>query len=89
MQGDEIPLEARIIAAVDAWDAMTNDRPYRRSMGRAKAIEELEREAGRHFDPEVVRALLDVVSGRCTEGIDASIVDDSLWFREPAVGLEE
>jgi putative nucleotidyltransferase with HDIG domain len=58
LSGEEIPLEARIIAVVDAWDAMTNDRPYRRAIGRDRAVEELTREAGHHFDPRVVAALL-------------------------------
>lgn len=62
LKGEEIPLEARIIAAVDAFDAMTNDRPYRRAMPLREAREELWREAGRQFDPHVVEALLRVVA---------------------------
>lgn len=57
LAGEAIPLEARIIAAVDAWDAMTNDRPYRRAMKPALARAELHREAGAQFDPRVVAAL--------------------------------
>lgn len=67
LQGEEIPLEARIIAVVDALDAMTNDRPYRRAMGRFAAAEELRREAGRQFDPTVVQVVLDLTEGPAEE----------------------
>lgn len=77
LSGEEIPLEARIIAVVDAWDAMTNDRPYRRSIGRERAIAELRREAGRHFDPEVVEAMV-----RVSEAPPADLSSD----RVPVLG---
>ncbi len=67
LQGEEIPLEARIIAVVDAFDAMTNDRPYRAAMPIADAIAELRREAGHQFDPAVVEALLDILDARENE----------------------
>jgi len=54
--GTEIPPAARIFAVADALDAMTSDRPYRRAMSWAAAGRELEQEAGRQFDPAVVRA---------------------------------
>jgi HD-GYP domain-containing protein (c-di-GMP phosphodiesterase class II) len=61
LAGEDIPLEARIIAAVAAWDAMTSDRPYRRALSHHQARAELERGAGHQFDPTVVRALKDVL----------------------------
>jgi response regulator RpfG family c-di-GMP phosphodiesterase len=54
----EIPLAARVFAVADALDAMTSDRPYRRAMGWDEAREELVRESGRQFDPEVVSAFV-------------------------------
>jgi diguanylate cyclase (GGDEF)-like protein len=54
---DEIPISARIIAVVDAFDAMTHDRPYRRAMPVADAVAELRRNAGTQFEPRVVDAL--------------------------------
>ena len=48
--GDEIPLEARILAVADSYEAMTNDRVYRRAIGRWRAREELRRNAGTQFD---------------------------------------
>jgi putative two-component system response regulator len=56
--GDQIPLEARIVAVVDAFDAMTTNRAYRPSRPAAEAIQELRRCAGVHFDPDVVEAFI-------------------------------
>ncbi len=54
LRGDAIPLEARIVRIVDAWDAMTNDRPYRRALTPEQALDELMRCRGTAFDPELV-----------------------------------
>jgi putative nucleotidyltransferase with HDIG domain len=60
LAGEEIPIEARIVAACDAFNAMTTTRSYRAAMSTAAARAEMERCAGSQFDPEVVRALLTV-----------------------------
>jgi putative two-component system response regulator len=54
----DIPLGARIIAVVDAWDAMTTHRPYRRSLGEVEAMRRLREGAGSQWDPEIVRTFL-------------------------------
>ena len=59
--GDQIPFASRIVLTVDAFDAMTNDRPYRRSLGRDEARRRIAAGVGTAFDPRVVRALLVVV----------------------------
>ncbi|MEW6064291.1 MAG: HD domain-containing phosphohydrolase [Bacillota bacterium] len=59
LKGEEIPLLSRILAVADAFDAMTNDRPYRKAMSREEALAELERNAGTQFDPEVVSAFIE------------------------------
>jgi HD-GYP domain-containing protein (c-di-GMP phosphodiesterase class II) len=51
LKGSEIPLECRILAIVDAYDAMTNNRPYRQAMTHKQAIAELKRCSGKQFDP--------------------------------------
>ncbi len=56
--GDELPLEARILAVADAYEAMTSDRAYRNSIGQTAAKDELERFAGTQFDQLVVEAFL-------------------------------
>jgi HD-GYP domain-containing protein (c-di-GMP phosphodiesterase class II) len=61
LEGEEIPLEARIITACDAYNAMTTTRPYRTAMSHADAAAELVRCAGSQFDPAVVEALLAVI----------------------------
>ena len=61
LAGEQIPLEARIICACDAYNAMTTTRSYRRAMDPPAAAAELVRCAGSQFDPAVVEALLSVV----------------------------
>lgn len=63
LAGDAIPLGARILAVVDAYDAITSDRPYRRGLPPAAAAAELRKEAGRQFDPRVVAAFLGLAGG--------------------------
>jgi HD-GYP domain-containing protein (c-di-GMP phosphodiesterase class II) len=62
LRGVQIPLGARIVLAVDAYHAMTSDRPYRRAMSHEEACRELDQNAGTQFDPEVVEALLALLS---------------------------
>jgi HD-GYP domain-containing protein (c-di-GMP phosphodiesterase class II) len=57
LEGEEIPLAARIAAAVDAYDVMLRGRPYRPPSSLGEALQELSREAGRQFDARVVEAL--------------------------------
>ena len=66
LSGDDIPMGARILLVADAFDAMTEDRPYRKAMPVADAIAELKRFSGTQFDPAVVDAFLVVLerSGR-------------------------
>ena len=62
LAGDEIPIEARIVGAVDAYSAMTSERPYQRPRSRTDALAELRRSAGTHLDPRVVEALITVLT---------------------------
>ena len=56
--GPEIPLGARVFALADALDAITSDRPYRQARSWEQAGQELMRESGRQFDPDVVSAFV-------------------------------
>jgi putative nucleotidyltransferase with HDIG domain len=58
--GEEIPLEARVLAVADAFDAMTSDRPYRRALSQAEALGEVERCAGTQFDPRIAQVFLEL-----------------------------
>jgi putative two-component system response regulator len=60
LAGDAIPLEARLVAVVDVYDALTSDRPYRRAWEVSKVRAHIEEGAGGHFDPLVVAAFLRV-----------------------------
>ena len=61
LSGERIPIEARIIHACDAFQAMASDRPYRQARPREWIIGEIRAQAGRQFDPRVAQALLEVV----------------------------
>jgi HD-GYP domain-containing protein (c-di-GMP phosphodiesterase class II) len=63
LEGEAIPIEARIISSCDAYNAMRTDRPYRKAMPKEEAIAELVACAGKQFDPAVVDAVLSVVDG--------------------------
>lgn len=58
VSGEEIPLEARIICAADAYDAMTADRPYRKGMSPYEARDVMEKGAGKDWDPKVIEAFM-------------------------------
>jgi response regulator RpfG family c-di-GMP phosphodiesterase len=60
LEGEEIPLGARIFAVVDTFDAMTSDRPYRPALSIEKAVEEVRTFAGTQFDPTVADAFLSI-----------------------------
>jgi hypothetical protein len=61
LRGDRIPLEARIVRIADAFDAMTNSRPYKPARAIEWALEELARCAGTQFDPELARLFIDQI----------------------------
>ncbi len=61
LKGRDIPLEARIIAVADTFDAMTSDRIYRKKMDRKEALKEIRSLAGKLFDPEVVEAAVPIL----------------------------
>jgi putative nucleotidyltransferase with HDIG domain len=63
LAGREIPVGARLISVVDAYDSMANDRPYRKALTHEQAMAELEAGAGSQFDPKVVEATLEVLAG--------------------------
>jgi PAS domain S-box-containing protein len=58
LRGEEIPLAARVFAVVDVWDALLSDRPYRPGRPLDHVLAYIESQAGSHFDPDVVRAFL-------------------------------
>ncbi len=61
---EKIPLEARILTCTDAFDAMISERSYRKKLALQEAIEELKRNSGTQFDPEIVQALLEILPNK-------------------------
>jgi HD-GYP domain-containing protein (c-di-GMP phosphodiesterase class II) len=62
LKGEQIPLAARVFAIVDVYDALSNDRPYRLAWPKPKVLEYLREQSGKHFDPKIVDAFLQLVS---------------------------
>lgn len=59
LAGTQIPLEARLFAIVDVWDAITADRPYRKSWPRHQALSYIREQSGKYFDPKLVDLFLE------------------------------
>lgn len=75
LKGEDIPLESRIIACADTFDAMTTDRPYSKRKGIEEAKEELLKSAGKQLDPKVVSALIRVLEK------NSSLYEDNLQIK--------
>ncbi|MDI9475638.1 MAG: HD-GYP domain-containing protein [Natronincolaceae bacterium] len=64
LKGDEIPIEACILAIADSYDAMTSDRPYRKALTQEEAVEEIEKNAGTQFHPVLAEKFIEVIESR-------------------------
>lgn len=70
LKGDEIPFEARVIAVADTYDAITTDRPYRKGLDHETAVNEINKYAGKQFDPEIVDNFNKVMERLKTEHVE-------------------
>jgi len=61
LKGEDIPLLSRILAVADAYDAMTEDRVYRKAMSKEQAVEEIRRNAGTQFDPLIANIFIETI----------------------------
>jgi putative nucleotidyltransferase with HDIG domain len=64
LAGEQIPLAARIFTLADVYDALMSDRPYRRAWSKADTLEYIRTQAGKHFDPQIIPAFLEMLNGR-------------------------
>ena len=83
LKGREISIGARIINVVDAYYAMTTDRPYRKALAKDKAVLEIKKNAGTQFDPEVVEVFLSIIGKEPSETIPKKCI--LIFEREPNV----
>jgi putative two-component system response regulator len=67
LAGEEIPLEGRIMAVVDVYDALVSERPYKKAFTHEDAVEIIRKDSGTHFDPKIVEAFLYVAKDFGTE----------------------
>lgn len=79
-KGDEIPIEARIIAIAEAYDAMTTDRSYRKRLSTKEVLQELEQGRGTQFDPNIV----DIMIQMAKEGFECC-EDDMVYFKDDSL----
>jgi diguanylate cyclase (GGDEF)-like protein len=95
LSGEEIPLEARVIAVADTYSALTSTRPYRRPVSPELACEEIERTGGTQFDPEIARLFVlemrrrrpdEADQGTLAESVDVPAVQARRERDEPLLG---
>ena len=84
LRGEQIPITARIIAVVDCFDSVREDRPFRRGMTRDEALAFLRRGSGTHFDPTIVSLLIDQLPK-----LEARIAASGLAQQDPSVDVVE
>ncbi|MCL2079302.1 MAG: response regulator [Oscillospiraceae bacterium] len=67
LRGEEIPLEGRIMAIADVYDALVSERPYKKPFTHDEAVHTIQKDSGTHFDPKIVEAFLNVADDFCAE----------------------
>jgi putative two-component system response regulator len=72
LKGEDIPIEARIVALADFYDALTHERPYKRAWTSEEALAEVERQRGLHFEPKIVDAFIQLYQGNAYEYFKAA-----------------
>jgi putative nucleotidyltransferase with HDIG domain len=92
LRGEAIPIGARILSVIDCYDALTSDRPYRRALASADALEVIAQRSGAMYDPAVVAALLRISDEFATEHLDVpqptSVVKVLMQARQAAKSVE-
>ena len=79
LAGSAVPLEARVVAVADVWDALTSDRAYRAGWEHSQALAHIEAGRGTHFDPHVVDALVRVLLNRGVTMTNEPGIAEEAW----------
>ena len=61
LKGNDIPIEARIVALTDVFDALTSNRPYKKAFSVDEALNIIRKESGTHFDPNIVNVFIEIL----------------------------
>jgi HD-GYP domain-containing protein (c-di-GMP phosphodiesterase class II) len=90
LKGDDIPLGSRIISVCDSFEAMTEERPYRRALAQETAVSELIGGSGTQFDPVVIQAFLKLLQQGAFDRMSADAVQPPRKVEEgaPTAGVE-
>jgi HD-GYP domain-containing protein (c-di-GMP phosphodiesterase class II) len=64
LRGTEIPVNARLFAVVDVWDALSSNRPYRTAWPQRQVMDYIQHQSNKHFEPEITSAFLEIVKGK-------------------------
>ncbi|TNG03019.1 MAG: HD domain-containing protein [Gammaproteobacteria bacterium] len=80
-QGDDIPIEARIVAVADVYDALVSERPYKHAWPMEAALEYMEGQRGKHFDPQCLDAFKSQVDDVCRTQMP-QIVKHAIYFKQ-------
>jgi putative two-component system response regulator len=70
LSGENIPLEGRIMAIADVYDALVSERPYKKAFSHEQAVEIINKDSGTHFDPKIVEVFLNVAEDFRQEAIN-------------------
>jgi putative two-component system response regulator len=71
LSGEDIPLESRLMAIADVYDALVSERPYKKPLTHEEAMEIIEKDSGTHFDPKLVEAFLNVADDFWVESVSS------------------
>lgn len=78
LAGEQIPLGSRVVAIVDAWDAMVSPRAYKPGVDEAEALRRLRQDAGSHFDPNITEAFCEMIEAEAGASLPSLASPDSL-----------
>jgi putative two-component system response regulator len=83
LSGEDIPLEGRIMAIADVYDALVSERPYKKPLSHEQAMDIIGKDSGTHFDPKIVEVLLNVADDFWVQSVSDTYTKPSKRRRDP------